>query len=33
MWEKPYISIFVEIGIENGCHNDHHFEIALVNNK
>jgi hypothetical protein len=41
MWEKPYISIFVEIGalrnfthfgghLKNGCQNDCHFEIALV---
>jgi hypothetical protein len=41
MWEKPCISIFVEIGalqnlthfgrhLKNGCQNDHHFEIALV---
>ena len=41
MWEKPYISIFVEIGalrnfthfgghLKNGCQNDRHFEIALV---
>jgi hypothetical protein len=41
MWEKSYISIFVEIGalrnfthfgghLKNGCQNDRHFEIALV---
>jgi hypothetical protein len=41
MWEKLYISIFVEIGalrnfthfgghLKNGCQNDRHFEIALV---
>jgi hypothetical protein len=41
MWEKPYISIFVETGalrnfthfgghLKNGCQNDRHFEIALV---
>jgi hypothetical protein len=40
-WEKPYISIFVEIGalrnfthfgghLKNGCQNVRHFEIALV---
>jgi hypothetical protein len=36
MWEKPYISIFVQncthFGghLRNGCQNDHHFEIAMV---
>jgi hypothetical protein len=41
MREKPYISIFVEIGalrnfthlgghLKNGCQNDCYFEIALV---
>ena len=41
MWEKPYISIFVEIGalrnfmhsgghLKNGYRNDRRFEIALV---
>jgi hypothetical protein len=41
MWEKPYISIFIEIGalqnfthfgghLKNGHQNDRHFEIALV---
>ena len=41
MWEKPYISIFVEVGalrnfmhfdghLKNGCQNENHFEIALV---
>jgi hypothetical protein len=41
MWEKPYISIFVQIGalrnfthfgshLKDGCQNDRHFEIALV---
>jgi hypothetical protein len=40
MWEKPYISIFVEIGalqnfthfgghLKNGCQNDRHFEIFI----
>jgi hypothetical protein len=41
MWEKPYISIFVEIGalrkfmhfgghLKNGYRNDRRFEIALA---
>jgi hypothetical protein len=40
LWEKPYISIFVEIGalrnfthfgghLKNDCQNDRHFEIAF----
>jgi hypothetical protein len=40
MWEKTYISIFVEVEalrnfthfggyLKNGCQNDRHFEIAL----
>jgi hypothetical protein len=41
MWEKPYISVFVEIGalrnfthfgghLKNSCQNNRHYEIALV---